>query len=194
MKHRTGKGTKTLADDWDGADESTRLIRSFLRDRSGLPDDGCAPRVTLGVVVNLFKLLLRPGEKLLAYADRPVEVNESGDSSRQAVDLVALTDMRMVRSRVYGHTFIWKEAAHPVDTGLGFEASVGRAAESDPRWWIDDEPLPPRFFIELPEPLVLDGEQGSRWEWTTSETPWARRPVLTLNSWSESLAKMRPRT
>ena len=74
---------------------------------------------------------------------------------------------------------------------LGMRTATGRATESDHRWWIEAEPEPPRFFVDLPECLVLDGELGTRWEWSADETPSAGRPVQIINSWSEALAKAR---
>ena len=88
-------------------DEATQAIALFLRDRSGLPDDGDSPGLTLGSVVNLFGLLLRPGEKLVAYADRSGSPS-GGGTTQFAIDLVALTDMRMIRSQITQDVFVWK--------------------------------------------------------------------------------------
>ena len=126
-------------------DEATQVIASFLSDRSALPEDGGPSGLTLGSVVNLFTLLLRPGEKLVAYADWLEDLGEERGSARQSVDLVALTDMRMVRSRIANDAFVWKETPLPAEAALGVEAFVGRAGENDPRWWIADEPEPARF-------------------------------------------------
>jgi hypothetical protein len=172
-------------------DDATQIVTAFLRDRSGLPDDGDAPGLTLGSIVNLFGLLLRPGEKLLAYADRPGAASGSGGAAQRAIDVVALTDMRMVRSQITQDAFVWKETPLSGEVALGVEAFVGRASDDDPRWWIGDEPGPARFFIQLPESLLMDGDPGRRWEWTATATPWARRPVAVFNSWSEALQKMR---
>ena len=172
-------------------DEATQVIASFLSDRSALPEDGGPSGLTLGSVVNLFTLLLRPGEKLVAYADRLEDLGEERGSARQSVDLVALTDMRMVRSRIANDAFVWKETPLPAEAALGVEAFVGRAGENDPRWWIADEPEPARFSIHLPESLLLDGDAGQLWMWTSTATAWSRRPVHVFNLWSEALHKMR---
>jgi hypothetical protein len=173
---------------WDGVDEPTRILHSLLRASSCLPDDGDARSLTFPAVVNLFNLMLRPGEKVLAYADRPGGGADAG-SAGAPIDLICLTDMRMVRGQLGRDSLLWKELAVPVAVSLGMRTATGRATEGDHRWWIEDEPEPPRFFVDLPECLVLDGDLGTSWEWSAAETPSARRPVQIINAWSEALAK-----
>jgi hypothetical protein len=183
------KEVDPVPDEGESLDESTRAVRSFLRSRSVLPDDGNSTALTLGVVVNLFSLFLRQGEKLVAYADRIASLTGMDESKCAAVEVVALTDQRLVRSRIGSQDLAWKEVSLPTEAAVGLEASLGHPSETDPRWWIEDEPRPPRFYIELPWALVVSGEESRRWEWSAAGTAWARRPLLTLNAWSEGLGR-----
>ncbi len=167
-------------------------MRALVRERSSLPVDSERTSITVETIVTMFQLFLRPNERLLCYADKTYASGSGEGLERDAVDLVALTTRRLARARIEADRLRWKEVPATTSIALGLTAQIGHPEGSVSKWWIEDVPTPPSFYIDLPPGLLDEEDDGPRWEWTTAETTMARMSIATLDAWSDATRRGEP--
>jgi hypothetical protein len=183
-----------MVDGSTSLDRSLEAVRSTVRSCSSLPKEDALGAVTVETIITLFQLFLRPNEKLLCYADRAYSPNAPEGCEQTGADIIALTNRRLIRARIDPSRMQWKEVDSGVAVPVGMRAHIGHEDNLLSKWWIEDEPAPPVFFIDLPQELVFDEDETRSWEWMTVNTTWARMPLATLNAWSEVVRPVRSTT